>query len=208
MWRCILCPAPVLSNGMHAFVMTGKAQKITSAVGDPSQNEQKMSSQKVKMSSQKVLWPTADRRKTLRMPADELNMGKDTVHKISRDNLWKRKICSLFMPHFLTDDQKQCRLEACWDLIDATDRYPSFLQSDRSWQGTDPGVTSRILKLKEKVQSGDHHLLHNRKKSVSRNRRWLLCLSLSLMQMDWYITSLCHLIKLSKMSTTKLFCSG
>lgn len=79
----------------------------------------------------------ADRRMTVRMLADELNMGKDTVHKILTEDLGKRKICSRFVPHFLTDDQKQCRMEACGELIDSADRDPLFLQSivtgDESW---------------------------------------------------------------------------
>ena len=37
---------------------------------------------------------TADRRNTIRMVADELNIGKDKVHKILRDNLGETKICS------------------------------------------------------------------------------------------------------------------
>ena len=52
------------------------------------------------------------------MLADELNNGKEMVHKILRDNLGKRKICSQFAQNFLTDDQKQCRMEASGDLIE------------------------------------------------------------------------------------------
>ena len=47
-----------------------------------------------------------DRRLTLRLIAGELGISKDTAHTIVRDDLGKRKICSPFMPHKLTDERK------------------------------------------------------------------------------------------------------
>jgi len=41
---------------------------------------------------------------SLRMLADEVNIGKDTVRKIVVEDLRKRKICSRFVPHSSTPE--------------------------------------------------------------------------------------------------------
>ena len=51
------------------------------------------------------------------MLADEVNTGTDTVRKIVVEDLRKRKICSLFVSHSLTPEQKDQRIAACRDLI-------------------------------------------------------------------------------------------
>jgi len=43
-----------------------------------------------------------NRHLSLRMLADEVNIGKDTVRKIVVEDLRKPKICSRFVPHSLT----------------------------------------------------------------------------------------------------------
>ena len=60
----------------------------------------------------------------LRMLADEVNIGKDTVRSIVVEDLRKRKICSCFVPHSLTPEQIDRRTTACRDLI-ATARQGS-----------------------------------------------------------------------------------
>jgi hypothetical protein len=47
------------------------------------------------------------------MVADEVNIGKDTVRKIVVEGLQKRNICSCFVPHSLTPEQKDGRTAAC-----------------------------------------------------------------------------------------------
>jgi hypothetical protein len=42
--------------------------------------------------------------------AEELGISKDTVHTIVCEDLGKRKICSRFVPHKLTDEQKAKRM--------------------------------------------------------------------------------------------------
>ena len=54
-----------------------------------------------------------NRHLSLRMLADEVNIGKDTVRKIAVEYLRKRKICSRFVPHSLTPEQKDRRTAAC-----------------------------------------------------------------------------------------------
>jgi len=65
---------------------------------------------------------------SLRMLAYEVNIGKDTVRKIVVEDLRKRKICSRFIPHFLTPEQKDWRTAACRDLIATADSDPNSLR--------------------------------------------------------------------------------
>jgi len=58
-----------------------------------------------------------NRHLSLRMLADEVNIGKDAVRKIVVEDMRKRKICSHFVPHSLTPEQKDRRNAACRDLI-------------------------------------------------------------------------------------------
>ena len=44
---------------------------------------------------------------SLRMLADEVNIGKDTVRKVVVKDLRKRKICSCFVPHSLTQSDNR-----------------------------------------------------------------------------------------------------
>ena len=69
--------------------------------------------------------------------AEELGISKDTVHTIVRENLAKRKICSQFVPHKLTDKQKAKWIKTSGDFIAMYDQDPSFLQTivtgDETW---------------------------------------------------------------------------
>ena len=50
---------------------------------------------------------TEDRRTTLQMIADRLNIGKETVRRIVTEDLGKRKICAWFVPHVLTTSRNK-----------------------------------------------------------------------------------------------------
>ena len=67
-----------------------------------------------------------NRHLSLRMLADEVNIGKDIVRKVVVEELRKRKICSRFVPHILTPEQKYRRNAACRDLIATADSDPDF----------------------------------------------------------------------------------
>ena len=60
---------------------------------------------------------TEDRRTTLQMIADRLNIGNETVRRIVTEDLGKRKICTRFVPHALAREQKQERVAYCQDLL-------------------------------------------------------------------------------------------
>ena len=69
------------------------------------------------------------RRLTLRFIAEELGISKDTAHTIVRDDLGKRKICSRFVQHKLTDEQKAKLMETSGDFISMCHQDPLFLES-------------------------------------------------------------------------------
>jgi transposase len=69
-----------------------------------------------------------NRHLSLRMIADEVNIGKDTVRKIVVEDLRKRKICSRFVPHSLTPEQKDWRTAACRDLTAIADSDPDIFK--------------------------------------------------------------------------------
>ena len=46
---------------------------------------------------------------------EELGISKHPSYTIVRDDLGKRKICSRFLPHKLTDEQKAKRMETSGD---------------------------------------------------------------------------------------------
>ena len=71
------------------------------------------------------------------MLADEVDIGKDTVRKTVVEGLRKRKICSLFVPHSLTPEQKDRRIAACRNLTATADSDPDFFKKivtgDETW---------------------------------------------------------------------------
>jgi transposase len=70
---------------------------------------------------------TRDRRFTLRMMSDEVNIIKEAIHQILHEYLRKRKICAKFVPHSLTDEQKQRRFTSCQDFLKFVKAIPGFL---------------------------------------------------------------------------------
>jgi len=71
------------------------------------------------------------------MLVDEVNIGKNTVRKLVFEDLRKRKICSRFVPHSLTPEQKDRRIAACRDLIATANSDPDFFNKivtgDETW---------------------------------------------------------------------------
>ena len=68
------------------------------------------------------------RRLALRLIAEELGIRKDTAHTIVRDDLGKRKICSRFVLHTLTDEQKAKLMETSGDFIFKFHQDPLLLE--------------------------------------------------------------------------------
>ena len=58
----------------------------------------------------------SDRRLTVKMLADEINMNRETVRLILTEELGIRKICAKMVPRNLTEQQRDARLSAVFDI--------------------------------------------------------------------------------------------
>ena len=78
-----------------------------------------------------------NRHLSLRMLADEVNIGKDTVREIAAEDLRKRKICLRIVPHPLTPGQNDRRIATCRDLFATADGDLDFSKNivtgDETW---------------------------------------------------------------------------
>ena len=98
-----------------------------------------------------------NRHLSLRMLADEVNIGKGTVRKILVEDLRKRKVCSRFVPHSLTPEQKERRVVACRDLIATADSDPAVC-----YKGEMGRPLNRIRRVRpDMCESVDWFLLHD-----------------------------------------------
>lgn len=74
---------------------------------------------------------------SMRIVQDNFRIDKITVHAIIIENLTMRKICAKFVPKILTDDQKQRRVSACEDVLQAIQEDPNSIANvateDKSW---------------------------------------------------------------------------
>ena len=79
----------------------------------------------------------SDRRLTIRLIAEQLNLNKSTVHDVLKNNLQMRKVSAKLVPKNLTVQQKDNRKDICTDFIERIEQDPNFLKSiitgDESW---------------------------------------------------------------------------
>ncbi|CAL1274183.1 unnamed protein product [Larinioides sclopetarius] len=106
--------SPVFEKAGKVFLTIPVAEETATSVSD--ENSEKM---------RKLI--TKDRRLTVRMIADELQINLESVQQIVSQNLGMRKTCCLLVPHHLTDDQKQAHLQASQDFVETADAPPNFL---------------------------------------------------------------------------------
>lgn len=78
-----------------------------------------------------------DRRLTIRMLADELNINRETVRKILTEDFAMKKLCAKMVPKNLSDEQKAHRLNIAQDLLEQVESDPTLLDrvitGDESW---------------------------------------------------------------------------
>ena len=78
-----------------------------------------------------------DRRITTRLLAERLGVGKEAARQILERDLQKRKICSRSVPHSLTAEQREHRVECYRSFIEFVDQDHDMLQrivtGDESW---------------------------------------------------------------------------
>ena len=79
----------------------------------------------------------SDRRLTVRMMAEELNINRESVRIILSEELGMRKMCAKMVPKLLSDDQKQHRVRVCEDTLEEIGADPDFLRhiitGDETW---------------------------------------------------------------------------
>ena len=70
----------------------------------------------------------SDRRLTVRMMAEELNINRESVRIILSEELSMRKMCAKMVPKLLSDDQKQHCVRVCEDTLEEIGADPDFLR--------------------------------------------------------------------------------
>jgi hypothetical protein len=63
------------------------------------------------------------------MTEEELEIGRETIRKISVEDVRKQNICARFVPHCWTDEKTALRLQAYQEFIQSVDDDRSLLDS-------------------------------------------------------------------------------
>lgn len=99
----------------------------------------------------------SDRRLSIRLIAQMLNLPKSVVHDIVTVHLNMRKVCAKMVPKVLTDDQKLRRVEMCQGNLNMCQNDPQFLDNvitgDESW------TLNTIPRQRDNLQSGTRQRL-------------------------------------------------
>ena len=61
------------------------------------------------------------------MTAESLNIPKTVVLRIRKEDLGKRKLCTRFVPHSLTPEQREDRITSCQNIIAMAEADKNFL---------------------------------------------------------------------------------
>jgi len=75
----------------------------------------------------------SDRRVDVRVIAEELNMNRETVRQIVKEDLGMRKISAKMVPRISTRDQKQRRLHISSDLLRNAEVFDRVITGDETW---------------------------------------------------------------------------
>jgi histone-lysine N-methyltransferase SETMAR len=68
----------------------------------------------------------AEPKSSLRCIAEALDLSKDTLRRILVDDPLFRNVCSVWIPHKLSDDNRQQRLACCRSLLEIFENYSEF----------------------------------------------------------------------------------
>ena len=82
-----------------------------------------------------MVW--SDRRLTIRMIVDNLDLNRKSVRNILLHDLGMRKVCAKLVPKILSEDQKQRRVDFCKDMLEKIRDDPNILYQvitgDETW---------------------------------------------------------------------------
>ncbi|GFX58090.1 putative mariner transposase [Trichonephila clavipes] len=70
----------------------------------------------------------SDRRLSIRVIAETVNIDKECVRQILHDNLNMQKVCAEMVPKILTFEQQATRKNVCTDILDAIKNDPNLLE--------------------------------------------------------------------------------
>jgi len=78
-----------------------------------------------------------DQRLGVRAVAEEVDLDRESVQRILREELNMRKVCAKMVSKVLSDEQKERRKELCLDLLQRIENEPDLLNSiitcDETW---------------------------------------------------------------------------
>jgi hypothetical protein len=115
----------------------------------------------------------SDRRVGVRVIAEELNMKRETVRQIVKEDLGMRKISAKIVPRVLTRDQKQRWLRISSDLLCNAEMF------DRPLPVVKHGAFNMAQKQNDIACSGKHRIHLGQKKHTCLGRRSIPCLCVS-----------------------------
>ena len=96
----------------------------------------------------------SDRRLGVRVIAEELNVNRETVRQIVKEDLGMRNISAKMVPRILTHDQKQRRLHISSDLLRNAEMFDRVITGDETWCFKyDPGIKRQSLQWKTQNSS-------------------------------------------------------
>jgi len=75
----------------------------------------------------------SDQRLGVRVIAEELNLNRETVQQIVKEDLGMRKISAKMVPRILTHDQKQRHLHISSDLLCNVEMFDRVITGDETW---------------------------------------------------------------------------
>jgi len=79
----------------------------------------------------------SDRRLTVNMTADKVNMNQEAVRRILTEELGMRKISVMMVPRNLTEQQRDARVSVCAELLEQVEADPELMErvitGDESW---------------------------------------------------------------------------
>ena len=110
-----------------------------------------------------------DRRLGVRTLAEDVNLDRESVRRILREELNMRKVCAKMVPKLLSDEQKERRKELCLDLLHRTENEPDLLNSiitcDETWV-----FTYNLETKRQSVQWESTSSPRQKKARVSRSK--------------------------------------
>jgi len=70
----------------------------------------------------------SDRRLTVSMIADEVNVNREAVRRILTEELGMRKICAKMVSRNLTEQQRDARVSVCAELLEQVEADPELME--------------------------------------------------------------------------------